>query len=199
MGRPREHGPETRERLLDVAGRILADEGAAALSARRLATEVDVSTRAIYSLFDGMPAVLAALYRRGFEHLLDACERTPRQDDAVAETRVLADVYRQVALANPELYLLMFQRPVPTFRPSDEDFAFAVRGFDRLRDAVERAISQRRLRGRDVGRTTYQLWAVVHGLTSLELTGFLDSRDELDAAWQDTIGRVIDGFFQPRG
>src|SRR5581483_373386 len=49
MGRPKEHGEETRERLLEAAARILTEEGAQAVTIRRVADEVGTTTRAIYS------------------------------------------------------------------------------------------------------------------------------------------------------
>lgn len=191
MGRPREHGPETRDRLLAAAERVLAEEGVGALSARRLAGEVGVTTRAIYSLFDGMPAVLAGLYRRGFEILVQAIDDVPREDDAVAEIRALGDAYRRFAQQRPELYQLMFERVVPWYTPDGDDFAFAARGLGRLRNAVDRGLSQRNV-DRDVDRTTYQLWVILHGHVSIELSGF---PGPADAAWQDTVSTVLTGFF----
>jgi AcrR family transcriptional regulator len=195
MGRPREHGPETRERLLETAARILADEGIAALSVRRLAGDTGVSTRAIYSLFTGMPALVAALLRRGAESMVRLHEEVPKSPDPVVEIPALAQAYRQGALAQPDVYALMFERRSSPVARAPEEIAFAMRSFDRVHDAVVRAIVQRGLRNRDSGLMTRQLWAVVHGLASLELRGALGSPAEADAAWQSTMLAVTTGLF----
>ena len=61
MPRSKIHDEALRVRLLDAAGALLAAEGPDALSVRRIATEVDTSTTAVYSLFGGKPGLLRAL------------------------------------------------------------------------------------------------------------------------------------------
>ena len=50
MPRPREYDDQLRLRLIEEAARLLADEGPAAVTTRRVATAVGTSTTAIYSL-----------------------------------------------------------------------------------------------------------------------------------------------------
>jgi AcrR family transcriptional regulator len=62
MGRPREHNDETREHLLRTAGQIIRRGGREALTVRGLAAEAGVTTRAIYSLFSGLPEPCCPLH-----------------------------------------------------------------------------------------------------------------------------------------
>jgi AcrR family transcriptional regulator len=197
MGRPREHGPEAREQLLRAAARLLNDEGPAALSVRRLSAEVGVSSRAVYSLFGDMRGLIGELCRRESETMVRLHEAVPRQANPVAEIRALALAYRQAALEYPELYRLMFERAVPVFSPSDDDVAYAMRSMARVEDAVTRALRQHRRR-RDPRQVTLQLWAVVHGLASLELRGALGDPASAEASWRDTIAAVTAGLFAER-
>lgn len=187
------HDQRTRERLLDAATQLLATEGVTALTVRRLAGEIGESNRAIYSLFDGMPGLLAALYRRGFQTLVQLHEQVPRRADAATEIAPLAAAYRRAALEHRDLYGLMFERLVPSFCPSETDLAFALRGQHRVRDAVERALRQRGLRG-DPDHITRQLWAIAHGLASLELRGMLGPEPECDRLWRDSIRVAVHGL-----
>src|SRR6476661_4563994 len=116
MGRPREHGPETRELLLTIAARVLNDEGVAALSVRRLSTEANVSARAVYSLFGDMRGLLAELFRRGCETMVRLHERVPVNPDPLAVIGELALAYRHAALEQRELYGLMFERAATGFQ-----------------------------------------------------------------------------------
>ncbi|HEY7046112.1 MAG TPA: TetR/AcrR family transcriptional regulator [Jatrophihabitantaceae bacterium] len=197
MGRPREHGPEVRAQLLRAAARLLNDEGPAALSVRRLSAEAEVSSRAVYSLFGDMPGLLAELCRRESETMVRRHEAVPRQANAVAEIQALALAYRQAALEYPDLYRLMFDRVVPVSSPSDPDVAYAMRSMARVEDAVTRALRQRRRR-RDPHQVTLQLWAVVHGLASLELRGALGDPATAEASWRDTVAAVTAGLFAER-
>ena len=197
MGRPREHGPETRDQLLQTAARLLNDEGAAALSVRRLSAEVGVSSRAVYSLFGDMRGLLGELFRRESETMVRLHEAVPRQANPIAEILALALAYRQGALEHPELYGLMFERAVPAFCPDDDDIAYAMRSLARVEDAVTRALRERRRR-RDPHQVTLQLWAVVHGLASLELRGALGDPATAEASWRDTVAAVTTGLFAER-
>ena len=109
---------ETREALLKAASRIVADEGVAQLTMRRLAAEVGATTSAIYALFGSKQEVVRALHRQGFEHLI---ERLSRADPGLAS---LAYAYRAAALEQPDLYRVMFM-----LAPSEQDS-------EMLRDAL---------------------------------------------------------------
>lgn len=197
MGRPREHDEQTRERLLAAAAEILHAEGVAALSARRLAAEVEVSTRAIYSLFDGMNGVLGELFRRAAEDLVRRHEQVPRRADAAEEIVPLALAYRAGALASPAMYGLLMERAAPQFVPPPELLVYVWRSGARVQDAVERALRQRRLR-RDAGLITRQLWSVVHGHASLELKGMLGEPAAAEAQLRSTIETLVAGLLPGR-
>ena len=66
MPRPKTHDDALRRRLLERAGELLSTEGPAAVSLRKIATDVNTSTTAVYSLFGGKPALLEALYDEAF-------------------------------------------------------------------------------------------------------------------------------------
>jgi AcrR family transcriptional regulator len=194
MGRPREHGPETRERLLDAAARLLATEGLPALSVRRLSADVGVSSRAVYSVFGGMTGVLSALYRRAADVMNQHHEAVPRQDDPLAEIAELALAYRRGALAQRDLYGLYLERAVPSFCPSDDDVAYAMRAHNRAREAFGRACAAF-APASDPAFLTLQAWALLHGLSSLEIGGMLGSADEAETTWRAALDAMLRGLF----
>jgi AcrR family transcriptional regulator len=196
MGRPREHGPETRELLLTIAARVLNDEGVGALSVRRLGAEADVSARAVYSLFGDMRGLLAELFRRGCETMVHLHEQVPINADPIAEIGQLALAYRRGALEQRELYGLMFERAAPGFRPDEADIVFAMRSLDRVHQAVTRAIGRRRRLDPEV--ISRQLWALVHGLASLELRGYLAAPAEAEQVWRNAISALSHGLLEPQ-
>lgn len=192
MARPRIHDEDTRDQILQAAGRVLRTEGASAVTVRRLADEVDASTSAIYSLFGSKHGVVGAMYRAGFENLA-AHEDAVTARDPVERIRLLAAAYRTAATSRPHLYDVMFACPFPDFEPGDEDRALSLGTLDVLGDAVGEAIVDGRLHG-DPSAITLGLWSVVHGLATLELQGALQAQSSADEVWATTVDAVLAGL-----
>jgi AcrR family transcriptional regulator len=177
-------------RLVDEAGRILSAESAAALSLRRLASATGTSTMAVYTLFGDKQGLLAAMYREGFARLGRALDEAARaHDDPLAALSELGLAYRRTALANPHLYDLMFGRPVASFAPDAETQEVADAAYRPLVAAVGRCLDAGALVGDDAERIASYLWAVTHGMVSLELAGHLGHDDPAarDAAYVDAL------------
>jgi AcrR family transcriptional regulator len=174
------------ERLVDEAGRILSTDGAAALSLRRLAAATGTSTMAVYTRFGDKQGLLAAMYRAGFERLGAAMTAAVEGiDDPVAALAELGLAYRRAALANPHLYDLMFGRPVASFDPDADTKAIAEASYRPLVDAVQRCMDAGAMTPGDAERVASYLWAVTHGMVSLELAGQLTG--DVDTAYTDAL------------
>ena len=194
MGRPKEHGEETRQRLLDSAARILSEEGADAVSVRRLAQEVGTSTRAIYSLFGSKEGLLRAMFLRAADTFARIHEAVPVRDDPLEELIPLGLAYRQSALEEPHLYGLLFGSQ-PGFHPTEEDMRLAQRSQVRVVDTLERAARLGQLH-RDVRKIADEGWGLVHGLASLELMGCLGPPEAAEAVWRGALETMLAGLRQ---
>src|SRR5689334_13611712 len=98
MGRPKEHGAQTRTALLSAAAELVQQEGRAGVSLRRLADQVGTTTRAVYSLFGDKEGLLRELSVEVAETMRRHHEQIPERDDPVAEIVELALAYRAAAL-----------------------------------------------------------------------------------------------------
>ncbi len=192
MPRPASYDETTRDALLRAAGRILAEEGATALTMRRLASEVAATTSAIYALFGSKEEVLRAMYREGFDGLASHLDRVAVADP-VKRIRALAAAYRRAAHERPHLYQVMFACPVPEFVPSEEDEEVGRSTLMTLREAVVTALRAKAIRG-DADTVTVGLWAIIHGLTSLELAGSLARETDPDAVWTAMVNATLTGL-----
>ena len=198
MGRPREHDSATQAALLQAAGQLLAAEGPGAVSVRRLAEETGTSTRAVYSLFGSKRGLLRALFAQAAEVMRAHHEAVPVRDDPVAEVLDLALAYRAGALAEPNLYdLYLGGWSVADLCPTEDDLALARRSHDRVLDAVRRCADAGLLGGRDPVPVTLELWALVHGLASLELHGFLRDGGSSQRLWRDAVAAMLCGYERP--
>src|SRR5688500_20391268 len=81
---PRNADPQLRTTLVEVAARLLAEEGPAALTSRRLAAEVGSSTMAVYSRFPTMAHLRRAVREEAFAHLDSRLDVVPPSDYPVA-------------------------------------------------------------------------------------------------------------------
>jgi AcrR family transcriptional regulator len=172
------HTADLAVRLVDEAGRLLAREGSAALSLRRLAAASGTSTMAVYTLYGDKQGLLRAMYRAGFERLGTALRAAAAAHEDPLEALVaLGHAYRDTALANPHLYDLMFGAAVPGFEPDENARAIADAAYEPLVEGVRRCLDAGQMSGTAAERIALHLWSVSHGMVSLELAGHLPAPD----------------------
>lgn len=120
-------GPRARNRAavenrLRAAGRRhLAEHGAAALSLRAVARDMEIAPSALYRYLRNRDDLLTVLIIDAYDDLADAidaavAERTTPQTRFVA----FANALRDWALAHPSEYALIYGSPVPGYRAPQE-------------------------------------------------------------------------------
>jgi AcrR family transcriptional regulator len=186
-------GDDLRVALLETAGELLHEEGPHALSTRRLADLVGTSTQSIYTLFGGKQGVLRAMYREGFDRLAMHMRAVPVTDDPLLDLGRLGDAYRASAKASPNLYSVMFERPVAEFECSDDDLEHSLSTLHALADGVQRALERGALiDGASPFDIAVNLWVAAHGFVSLELSGrMFDGPEALDARYHDVVDHAL--------
>lgn len=117
----------------------------------------------------------------------------------VADLIELGRAYRRAALAGRHLYNLMFGRPVPTFSPHAEGRAVADAAYQPLVEAVRRCQRAGSLAGREPDRVALHLWAVVHGMVSLEIDNHLPAGPAPDSQVFDQALRYAGAPFLSAG
>src|SRR5580693_1132044 len=95
MPRTKQRTPELRERVLATAVDLLAEEGAAGLTARSLAARAETSAPALYELFGDKSGVVRELYFEGFRQLLGELSALGESADPIADLWALATAYRR--------------------------------------------------------------------------------------------------------
>ncbi|WP_380279378.1 TetR/AcrR family transcriptional regulator [Kitasatospora purpeofusca] len=182
-----------RAAVLDCAIGLLIADGPAALTMRRVATEIGASTKVLYTMFGAKEGLADALYREGFARLRRAQERTPFTTDPLARLNDLGAAYRQHALAEPAYYRVMFEQAIPGYRPNAESLASAETAFDASVAAVETCIATGVFRPGDPHEISKLLWAAAHGAVSLELAGHFppDTAARRFAALMAAVGQAF--------
>jgi AcrR family transcriptional regulator len=168
---PRPQSPEVRRALIDRAAELLARREPVTLKA--LVEGCGVSTMAVYTYFDGMPGLWGAVRQEGFTRLAARLETVRRPHDPVRHLAELGVAYAEHALAEPNLFRVMFDSGYDLPDP-----AGAAASFEPLVACVRAAREAGRFDGSvpdDDVATRY--WASGHGITSLAVTGVLSRLD----------------------
>lgn len=182
------------EALLDGARRVLAAEGPGALTVRRIAAEAGVSTMGVYSRFGGKDGVIDALFVDAFKGLADAIARAqdPPTDDHVERLLRGCRAYRRYALDNPSYYRIMFERFLPDWVPSQEAADQSDVAFDMLAGGLAAGVAAGAFVADDPRLAAHTIWAVCHGLISLELQGM--GKADHDEAYELALRTIADGL-----
>jgi AcrR family transcriptional regulator len=155
------------QEIVAAARALLEEEGAEALSMRRIADRLGIRAPSIYKHLPDKHALESALISIGLEELADAFEVALADDDPLV---AVAAAYRRYGQEHPHLYRLMTEQAL------DRDL---------LAPGVEERAAAPTLRivggDPDAARA---LWAFAHGMTILELNRRFPAGADLDTAWE---------------
>ena len=163
-----------REMILAAAALLLSEEGAGALTVRRLAEAVGASTKVIYSHFGGMPQVVAALYADGFAALATDLREAVREcAGRSARLKAVACAYQRFARTKPHHFDLMYGRRVAVMLPAPKDRMPAKPALA----VIVAVFRDEGLTAGDAMSAARRFWAAIHGVVALEHSGWFDARE----------------------
>src|SRR5579862_9865799 len=134
---------EMKNAILEAARQVMREEGVAALNLQEVARRVGVRAPSLYEYFPGKMAIYDALFRMGVRLYAERMSRLNESSDSFW-TRAQAGLenYMTFAQEYPELYQLVFDRPVPGFIPSEESMAESRRLLAMSDEIVEKGIER---------------------------------------------------------
>jgi AcrR family transcriptional regulator len=160
-----------RDEVLAAAEALVEAEGAGALTMRRLGAALGMQAPSLYKHVGGKDDIEAALQERALRGLAAALVAGGDLPGPVARGDLpgLARAYRGWALAHPRLYELALGRPPLPAAAGAASRLVAAMGADE--------------------HTARALWALAHGLVTLELAGRFPPGADLDATWREALAR----------
>ncbi|MFE1165806.1 TetR/AcrR family transcriptional regulator [Nocardiopsis sp. NPDC058789] len=191
---PRKADPLARAHLVDTAARLLTDEGPQALSTRRIAQEAGSSTMAVYTYFDGIGGLVHAMVHEGFTRLQEHLTGVRRSDDPVSDLALLGRAFRHNASQNEHLYAVMFGGcSLAGFSLSEADRQHGRYTLRNVTECVRRCMESGRFHQGDPELVAHRLWCAVHGLTTLDLGGYLVPPYDADRCFEDQLVSLMVG------
>jgi AcrR family transcriptional regulator len=165
---PPARSPRVAE-IVEAARRILEDEGAGALTMRRLAEDLHIQAPSLYKHFSGKADVESVLIGDAMFALGDAAHAALSAPGPDSALRRLLDVYHSYGRSHPNLYRLATSGQLDRERLPEglEEWAgnpwFVVTGESSLAQA---------------------LWSFAHGMLILELDQRYPPSSDLSATWR---------------
>jgi AcrR family transcriptional regulator len=185
---------KTRDAIVRAAREILVAQGPDGLTVRKIASAAGHSTMAVYSRFGGKDGLVDVLFGEGFGLLIAALESAGTTDDPLADLDRQGAAYRRFALDHPQHYSLMFERPVPGYRPGHDALTVANAALEVLARGLERAMVQGTVIRAEPATTAISMWATCHGLVSLEMAGAAPPGIDWETTYSLTCQAVLRGL-----
>ena len=178
------HHGDLRTTLVNAARARIASHGVDSLSLRKLAEDAGVSRTAPYHHFKDKSALLSAIAAEGFaqwhqvaKEIFDNTAQSPRE-------RFRAFIHRYIGFAanNPEMYELMFGRPIwQTDSATDDLKAVAYPCFQFQVDMTRYWQAQRLLpQDQEPLRLAQVTWGTLHGIARLLIDGIYADQSHID-------------------
>ncbi len=174
---------QLRARIIEAASAIVIEEGLDALSMRRIAERIEYSAATIYLYFEDKEDLIRSVVEEGmrrFEAAIAAELEVVGPDASPLEQHAATGrAYAVFALENPAFFRIIFELPAtahlecPVGDPTERRVQRG-RVWDEVVSIVRRAIEARQIRLPDANRAALIGWGLVHGLTSLCLSGHLN-------------------------
>jgi AcrR family transcriptional regulator len=187
---------DLRERIIEAARDIVSEEGLDALSMRALGVRVGYSPATIYLHFHDKDELLRSVMEEGFKRLGAMVEeevaRIPGEAGAMEHLAGTARGYARFALENTGYFRAMFKMPaVPHLDGCPAPQAAGAVSREDATALLRRAEAEGELMTGDPNTAALMGWGLMHGLTSLYLSGHLAEHVEDQEEFMELIDVAI--------
>lgn len=191
--RQKKNQEEIKERILDIAEKIIKQDGIKVLSIRKITSSMDYSPGIVYHYFKNKNEILENLFERGYMRIIAAIMNVQHNnEEPEKEIKEAFISYIKEALSFPEEYLLFMlnddKKVVEKVGILSKDVSKRSKAFNILCNNIERGIKINRYSQCDVELTAQILWTATFGL----LTRLIIEKD-ISA---DQINKLIERHFE---
>ena len=185
----------SRDAIVTVARDILIEEGLPAVSLRRVASALGVTAPALYAHVTDKRDLLQSIADGEFQRLIEGF-KSVSSEDPVECVRRQSMVYVEYARDNPALFRAMFMyRPELTNEGHEGRSALATQAYEAGAAPMYNAIRIGRFRASDPLLAARSMWAAVHGVASLIVSGPEELSDgDAGALARNVIETMIRGL-----
>lgn len=193
MGRRSDHTrEELRGLILRAAGRIAAQDGLEALTARRIAEEIGYSPGTLYNLFRDLDDIIVHLKAETLDELYAAITALPPAETPEDALASIAETYIRFTGDRQSRWKLVFQHS-PSGAPLPDWYGEKIALLFAVVEAVLAPLFPPR-RETEVRRAACVLWSGLHGMCSLAGEGLVLDAADLGAMSRSLIENYVAGL-----
>jgi AcrR family transcriptional regulator len=188
--------PGTQQKILAAARALFEQEGAAAVSMRRVAEAVGITPMAIYRHFANREMLLKRISDDAFAEVAQLWLERSRHPDLMPGLLQSMENYLDYALQHPHLFDYSFSVPRGDARRFPEDFrARRSPTLNVIADLLAEGMRRGLLRDGDPWDLAMVMWGQAHGLISLFRAGrFSYDEAQFRAFYLQSFGVLFDGI-----
>jgi AcrR family transcriptional regulator len=191
----------TRDEILNAALGLILENGIDNLSMRELARRVDYSPAGLYEYFGGKDEIIMAVCLEGDSRLAAFLKAVPLDLPLREYLIELGLAYVRFARQNPEHFTVLFTNRIPglTVLPDDHDVTHPEDSFSILLHAIKTGIADGLIvsvEGYSAVELSYSLWAMVHGMATLQVSYLRDLVLDFESADRHTLEIFITGLIR---
>lgn len=163
---------EMRRRIVDVAVKMIVEEGYEKVSIRNIADKIEYSPATIYLYYKDKDQLLYDVQSDAFATLASEFQTKINADAPFQRLEQLARAYIEFSRDHPELYDLMFIIKAPmNALVEEEKWNNGDPAYDALHHLMQECIEKKVVKFKDATIATLSVWGFAHGLISLHLRG----------------------------
>jgi AcrR family transcriptional regulator len=188
---------EMKDRIVSTAIRMFLQEGYEQTSIRNIAEKIEYSPATIYLYYKDKDELLYDVQKQAFNKLAQVFREKVTAKDPLKRLEQIMFTYVRFGKKNPELYDLMFIIRAPMNGIKEhEKWENGDDAFDFLVQCISECIEKKLIRYDDVMIAALSIWAMGHGLVSLDLRCRLKVIDMNEEAIAAIIEKSIQGYFE---
>lgn len=190
---------QVRTRIVEAARDLLSEEGLSALSMRLIAERIEYSPATIYLYFRDKNELIRDVVQAGFERMGEYVEREigalgGRAESALARYEAMGRAYARFALENTAYFRVMFELPAAAQVECPAETEQAVgnpAGLENVVATLRAASLEGSLRIENAEDAALVGWGMIHGVTSLYLSGHLAERVQSNEEFFELVEQAM--------
>lgn len=160
---------DMKKLIRTAATKMFLEDGYAKTSIRNIAEAIEYSPRTIYLYYKDKDELLYEVQAYAFGELLEVFKKQAASEHPVERLKQICSTYVSFGLAQPELYDLMFIMRAPTNVDEAMHETNGGEAFTYLLDCLTACVEQKLLRINSAEEGALQIWAMAHGMVSLNV------------------------------
>ena len=164
---------DLKDLILVGAKKLFVEKGIDQTTIRSIADSIDYSVGTVYVYFKDKNAILHALHTQGFTQLSGDFKVLYNVENPMERLKAMGKVYIQFAIANPDMYDLMFNLKAPMEfleAVNAEDWNEGKATFDVLKTTVSQCMENQHFKGHTLEPLAFMIWSLVHGMCCLQIS-----------------------------